>query len=179
MLPLFTKMASLLVTSKSIVDFGSSFFRQSSYKTGRKSQKNSAKSLVTKTRLRRKRSIQYTAKGYELANAFARAKEYFDKPKPKCKGFKTQGMRFYTIGAALRYSVGNDKRVLNCALGLLAKRLEYKSAAQWLINNGVPKEEVSGLKGIKALRIWKSLWLEKLIEEFKDDDTEHTYTHHI
>lgn len=121
--------------------------------------------------------MQYTAKGYELANAFERAKEYFDQPKPKDAGSKRQGFQFYTLGAALRYSVGHDKRVLCCALGLLAKRLEYKSAAQWLIDNGIPKEEVSGLKGMRALRVWKSLWLGKLIEEFADDNHDHTHTY--
>ena len=175
MLPLLTKMASLLATAESVVEFGPSLFRFAPQKSQSASQRSSAKSLIPKTRLRRKRPMQYTAKGHELANAFERAKEYFDRPRPKDAGSKKQGFQFYTLGAALRFAVGYDKRVLCCTLGLLAKRMEYKSAARWLIDNGIPKEEVSGLKGMKALRTWKSLWLEKLIEEFVNDDAEHTY----
>ena len=175
MLPLLTKVAGILATAESIAEFGSSMFRFAPHKSQGKTKKRPTKSLIPKTRLRRKRPMQYTAKGYELAHAFERAKEYFDRPKPRDVGSMKQGFQFYTLGSALRFAVGHDKRVLCCALGLLGKRLEYKSAARWLIDNGIQKKEVSGLKGMKALRVWKSLWLEKLIEEFTNDDTEHTY----
>lgn len=119
--------------------------------------------------------MHYKATGQELSEAFARAKTYFDSKKPTDRGSKAQGYNVYTIWAAMRFATGHNKRVLHCALGLLSQRLEGKSATQWLIDNGVPKSEVSGLAGMKAMRVWKSLWLEKLAEEFKNDTSEYEY----
>lgn len=119
--------------------------------------------------------MHYKATGQELSDAFARALAYFEKELPKDRGSKAQGFQHYTIGSAMRYGIGHNKRVLCCALGLLSYRLDNKAPSQWLIENGVPKEEVTGLKGMKGIRVWKKLWLEKLVEEFKDDTKEHEY----
>lgn len=117
--------------------------------------------------------MEYKAQGHELANAFARARTYLQKPPSK----QNKGHEFYTIGGAMRFAIGHDLRVLRCALGLLSARLGGKSVPEWLEANGVPKSELTGLKGMKAIRTWKILWLEKLEEEFHDNTDEHTYTY--
>lgn len=116
--------------------------------------------------------MQYTATGKELAEAFKAAKYYFDQPeKIKVAGSKRN---FYTIGAAMRFAIGHNRRVLYCAIGLMMQRLEYLPASEWLIKNGVPEQEVKGVTGMKNVKVWKSLWLEKLYEEFKDSNEDIT-----
>lgn len=164
MLPFIAKATKALTLVNQLLDIGSSILGESKPMKGRTKRQS-------KPTLRRKVPMEYKAKGHELANAFARTKAYLQMPPSK----RIEGHEFYTIGGAMRFAIGHDMRVLRCALGLLSSRLDGKSVPEWLIANGVPSSEVTGLKGMKAIRVWKILWLEKLIEEFSEDQSEHTY----
>lgn len=169
MLPFIAKATQTLVLVSKLLDVGSTILGKSKPMKGRTNRTRQSR----KPSIRRKVRMDYTAKGHELANAFARARTYLQEPPSK----RIKGYEFYTIGGALRFAVGHDLRILRCALGLLSSRLDGKSVPDWLIANGVPSSEVTGLKGMKAIRVWKILWLEKLEAEFQDDQEDHTYSY--
>lgn len=168
MLPLLVKATAFLTSLNQVIELGTTVF---GVQTKRKPVRQNRR--VTKTRLR-KTPMEYQATGVELAMAFEAAFHHLNSPPIK----KQTGMpKAFTIGDALRFSVGHDLRVVRCALSLISDRLEGKTASQWLIERGVPKEEVTGLKGMKGVRVWKAMWLKKLAEEFQGDSTVYKFTY--
>jgi len=112
----------------------------------------------------------YNVTGKQLANAFDRAAFYMK------NGYKefNKPVKIYTITGAINFSVGHDKTVMWAARGLLRKRLDGLNVVEWLIKNGVPEADLKGLQGMKNLRSWRTLWAQKLADEFAQDP-DHEY----
>lgn len=171
MLPLLVKATAFLTSLNQVIDLGTAVLGvQQKRKPRRQSRR------VTQPRKPRLRNtpMKYETTGNELSVAFAAAAYHLGNPPKK----KQSGIgKIYTIGEAIRFSSGHDVRIVRSCFALVSERLENKSASQWLIENGVPASEVKGLKGMANVRIWKSLWLEKLAAEFKGDETVYTFTY--
>lgn len=168
MLPYIVRATALFSSLTQVLELGSTLLGIPPKQVTKKGRTKVAKLPKRKT------PMEYTATGVELANAFARAKFFLDKPPQKGKGHD-----FYSINGALRFAVGHDLRVLRCASAFLDTRLEGKTVTNWLLDNGVPEAELRGLVGMRGIRVWKSLWLEKLIIELCEDETKHTYTYPV
>lgn len=101
-----------------------------------------------------------------LANAFQRAHHFLT------VGATESGVKkkLYTIHTALNMAVGHNLPVLYACRHIIRESLENKSCSQWLIDNGVPEEEVRGKKGFYGIRIWKQLWLQKLADSWNTSE---------
>lgn len=116
----------------------------------------------------------YTVRGHQLANAYDRAAFFM------INGYKSinSQSKMYTISGALNFAIGHDKTAMIAARCLLQKRLEGMNAVAWLTKNGVPTDDLTGLKGMRNIRSWRILWAQKLAQEFANKaDEEFTFNY--
>lgn len=104
----------------------------------------------------------YSVSHVDISLAFQKAHFYMTEG----SSYPGSKKKVYTIYAALNMATGHNLAVLWACRNIVREALEGKSCSQWLIENGVPEEEVRGKKGFYGIRIWKQLWLKKLADEF-------------